>query len=74
MSKKPSKLTQKPIFKSRKKANLRLSHQNNKISNYFTGKVAAIGQGMGGVESESQLSDLINRFSPTRTPRQPGPR
>ena len=48
---KQSKLTQKPIFKSKRKANPRLS-QLNKINNYFP-SVGTIQRGKGGGESVS---------------------
>ena len=64
-SEKNSKLSvikQKPVFKSRRKANPQLS-QKNKISNYFS-FIGTIDRGRGGVEGES--GDLDNMFSSTR--------
>ena len=70
MSSKQSKLAQKPQFKVKRKANLWLCHQQNKISDYFS---ANIGRGISGVESEIKLSDFNSQFSSARTKRQPGP-
>ena len=71
LSLKQSKLTEKPQFKSRKKANPRLCLQTNKISNYFTANSAAVGRGISGTESENKLNDLTHKFSSARTKRQP---
>ena len=65
LSEKHSRLNvikEKPVFKSRRKANPRLS-QNNKIFNYFP-CIGTIDRGRGGAEGES--GDLANRFLSTR--------
>ena len=53
---KQSKLTQKPLFKSRKKANPRLS-QTNRINNYFLSVGTA---NMGKGRRESAIMDDLN--------------
>ena len=77
MAKKQSKIASKPKFKVRKKANLRLSPQKNKISNYFTAgltKIGRRGRGVINIESETSLGDLDLKFSSSQTSGQPGPR
>ena len=70
---KHSKLKEKPSFKSRKKANPRLS-QKNKISNYFS-NAGTIGRGTGGIEGESPIMDDLNvKVLSTRLEIRPGPR
>ena len=52
-----SKLKQKPLFKSQRKANPRLSQQSNNIKNYFS-KVGTIHRAKGRGEGESALLSL----------------
>ena len=69
---KQSKLTQKPSFKSKRKANPRLS-QSNKINNYFS-SVGTIQRGKG--EGESVTFDDLNQgvLNQLRHENQPRPR